>query len=787
MKHDIFISFSFSDTEVAERIVNLLNSEYGISSWICTQAVAGGDSYKELIPEAIDVCKAVVLVQSESSIASSEVPKEISIALEDQKIIIPFKVDFAPLKGKLRYDLISINYIDATVPTFEERVKELAESIKNVIDTPEQYDGMKHKTRSRYSLNSNISDCSEIFYGRDEELQKIHEIFKDKNTVILKGMGGIGKSELARQYAARHKDEYSTVVFARYVGSLQEILADDSVFAIEGMSRKIMEGDIRQSEEEYAVEKLEVLKRICDEHTLIILDNFDVTADTMLEVFTTNNKYKILITSRFEPQRGKFPSVPIAEMTEDTLRDMVVDFANPDVTMVDRDDPAFEELFVLTSRHTLTLELIGRYMEEKCIDDVGDVVSLLKKQSVSMFDDSNDGQHSSAIRKLFRMTEMNEYEKAFLRCLALMTPMGVDNKLFRAWCGTEVFSARSRLAGLGLIRMDNGKKTLALHPIVRGVVRTELIPTLENCHGFLERYMSDIHASWNMPFYLKQNISDCGDSIMECFGALTNEKFMLYYSISIVKNFVYDFEQVMKLHEKLYEFAILTDGENSKRAALVAYRAGWVCQYYNLGRMKLWLEDKAYKIMKEMPFEFLIEYPHVVTNIATMYTKLYEAERKEVYLEKANYYQELALKENMSGCEYAKSIGNISAAENLHIKTAGAYMQAANFNIIIENASAAAQALEKAKEIITPDKKTDYAYLCLLSAQVDFLNGKYPEGLGILKKVSETYQQVFAGNNIYSLRTSILTAKTYEKLGGKVLERGLSNGRSFFVRRSPAL
>ena len=765
MKHDVFISFSFSDQAIAENIVNLLISEYGITSWICTQEIVGGESYKDLIPDAIDVCKAVVLVQSESSIASKEVPKEIGMALEEQKIIIPFRIDTTPLKGRLRYDLNSVNYIDATEPSFEERVRELAVGIKKMISNPEKYVGETYASAPRYLLNSNLANCSEIFYGRDAELKQIQDALTDRNVVVLKGMGGIGKSELARQYAAHHKDEYKTVVFARYVNSLASLLADDTVFSVQGMARKTMEDDTRQSEEEYAANKLDVLKRICDEHTLFILDNFDVTEDPMLEAFTTNNKYKLIVTSRCEQQRGKFMTIPVTEIEDDILRDMVVDFANPSITMVDRDDPAFEELFDLTCRHTLTLELVGRFMEEKCIDDVGEIVELLKERHISMFEDSDNEQRSSAIRKLFKMTEMSENEKSFLRCLALMAPAGVDNKLFRGWCGSEVFASRARLAGLGLIRMDNERKTIALHPIVREVVLAELEPTPDNCHEFLERYMSDIYASWNMSFDLKQNISDCGDSIMECFGALDDEKFMLYYSISIVKNFVYDFEQVMKLHEKLYNYAVSKDGDMSKRAALSAYRAGWVCQYYDLNRMHLWLEEKAYTIMKNAPFEFLIEYPHVLTNIATMYTRLYETRKNEEYSEKTRYYLDEALKAVLSGYEYANSIGNTSAANNLHIKTAGVYMAMANYYILLEDVTATKEALEKAKEIITPDMKTDYAYLSFLDAKVDFLNKKYESAIEILKRVSETYKQVFAGNNMYSLRTFILLAQVYEQLG----------------------
>lgn len=131
--HDVFISFSFTDQTVAEYIVNTLSSKYGISCWICTRDIAGGSRYKKLIPEAIHHAKAVVFLQSSASIASQEVPKEIGIAFDADKIIIPFKLDNSKLTGALLYDLYGVEYIDGTVPSFDERVKDLAMAIKKVI------------------------------------------------------------------------------------------------------------------------------------------------------------------------------------------------------------------------------------------------------------------------------------------------------------------------------------------------------------------------------------------------------------------------------------------------------------------------------------------------------------------------------------------------------------------------------------------------------------------------------------------------------------------------------
>ena len=133
-KHDVFISFSFNDRILAEDIVNKLSSLYGISCWICTSNIHGGSRYKQDIVDAIEQAQVLVFLQSSASVISKEVPKEIGIAFDAGKTIIPFKLDDAKLLSKdLQYDLAGVEFIDATVPTFDERIRDLALAIKKFL------------------------------------------------------------------------------------------------------------------------------------------------------------------------------------------------------------------------------------------------------------------------------------------------------------------------------------------------------------------------------------------------------------------------------------------------------------------------------------------------------------------------------------------------------------------------------------------------------------------------------------------------------------------------------
>ena len=67
-----------------------------------------------------------------------------------------------------------------------------------------------------FSIGFSISEANETrhFVARENELAEIDEILRNgdgRRTVVLHGLGGMGKTQLAIAYAVRHRNDYSTV------------------------------------------------------------------------------------------------------------------------------------------------------------------------------------------------------------------------------------------------------------------------------------------------------------------------------------------------------------------------------------------------------------------------------------------------------------------------------------------------------------------------------------------------------------------------------------------------
>jgi adenylate cyclase len=104
---DIFISYSRKDSEQAEQLAEMLASA-GLSCWIDKAGIDLATSWSGEIVDAIDGCKAFVVLLSPSSIESLNVIKEVSLASEQKKKILPLDLEPVELPRDLKYHLAGI-------------------------------------------------------------------------------------------------------------------------------------------------------------------------------------------------------------------------------------------------------------------------------------------------------------------------------------------------------------------------------------------------------------------------------------------------------------------------------------------------------------------------------------------------------------------------------------------------------------------------------------------------------------------------------------------------------
>ena len=115
MNHEVFISYSRKDKDIADYVSEVLK-ENGIRYWIDKEGIYSSSNYKELIVDAIEVAKAVIFISSENSNSSINVIREIGYAVNMNKPILPLILDEAPYAKSIRLDISDIDQIDFKNP-----------------------------------------------------------------------------------------------------------------------------------------------------------------------------------------------------------------------------------------------------------------------------------------------------------------------------------------------------------------------------------------------------------------------------------------------------------------------------------------------------------------------------------------------------------------------------------------------------------------------------------------------------------------------------------------------
>lgn len=121
---DVFISYSRLDEHTAEAVCVALEAA-GIGCWIAPRDIPAGRSWKRDIVEAIRGAKVIVLVLSKEANGSAQVQREIDIAFEAGRPIIPFRIEDVEIAEDLYYCIGSRHWLDALTPPLDRHLPRL--------------------------------------------------------------------------------------------------------------------------------------------------------------------------------------------------------------------------------------------------------------------------------------------------------------------------------------------------------------------------------------------------------------------------------------------------------------------------------------------------------------------------------------------------------------------------------------------------------------------------------------------------------------------------------------
>ena len=125
---EIFLSYSRRDHDFADRLTGCLKNE-GIHVWVDTQEIQGGDAWRAAIVRAITDCDAFLVVLSPQCVASKNVVKELSLASEKSRHIIPIIFEQCDIPDGMQYQLAELQRIDFCELGFDAALQRLVHTL----------------------------------------------------------------------------------------------------------------------------------------------------------------------------------------------------------------------------------------------------------------------------------------------------------------------------------------------------------------------------------------------------------------------------------------------------------------------------------------------------------------------------------------------------------------------------------------------------------------------------------------------------------------------------------
>jgi hypothetical protein len=106
----IFMSYSRSDLQQADSWIAHLE-QFGYRVWIDRAGIRGGQQWMATIVRAIEDAEAVLLLLSPNSARSDNVRREIDLAMQSRKRIIPVEIQATTIPAALLYQLAGVQLV----------------------------------------------------------------------------------------------------------------------------------------------------------------------------------------------------------------------------------------------------------------------------------------------------------------------------------------------------------------------------------------------------------------------------------------------------------------------------------------------------------------------------------------------------------------------------------------------------------------------------------------------------------------------------------------------------
>lgn len=355
-----------------------------------------------------------------------------------------------------------------------------------------------------------------LLWGRKKEIYKVTSLILEQKIIVLTGIGGIGKSQVA--LACAHHLCATNHMICQHIFCEETDTIRTAIIKLQFDDPSKMAALRNERDQKQFLQRMQFLKN--QSHSiLIILDNFDreftvQDRNDLSQLLSCGSHIHVLITSRNTKPRDGLPSIRILPLDDQSLLEVYAYHSIEDEGARDEYIKAHRDqllkMFSIFDRHTLAIVLLAKLARRSFMSpaEICELISQgfpLPDETVSLQKDRKYSEASAinVIRKIFDTTQLESRDKNTLSYMSIMPFCGVDLKVFESLTGCKRQSILL-LRDQGWITVNDSTLRISLHPLICEAVLSydDLIPTDTLC----QRIMNSIEFS-------KSTLSKARDSL----------------------------------------------------------------------------------------------------------------------------------------------------------------------------------------------------------------------------------------------------------------------------------
>ena len=533
--------------------------------------------------------------------------------------------------------------------------------------------------------NSNIKPVS-YFTGRETELQELSQrIEEGRKSVLVSGMGGIGKTHICRKLFEEYLNKHAGGENGpfRYLGYIE--YSGDMGSSLQNCL-KFKQQDSPEQNQEAAWKELEYLA--ADGKLLLFVDNVDKTlgADLGLQRLI-GIPGAVVLTSRqasfsdeFEPYRVGFLGV---EQCKEIYGKIRFEGSERKVNAEEVEDLEYV-IENLAGRHTITVELLAHLARTKHWTIKRLREELEKKGFRLTFHKAGELVNiQESYEKLYDLSELTGAEQNVLEAFSVLPYIPLPTELCNQWLllDARVSEDDDILMGLyqkGWLQVDWEQESYAMHPVFAQFIYEKRKPNAEKHAGLIEacRDCMEIPDSGSalecqkfIPFAEKIVEKLNMGKELEQIGFLSKFAYLLHY--------VGQYRETEKLFNSLLKIDRERWGENHPEVAIGYSNMGSVYEEQGEYEKAKELYEKSLRIHERVLGEGHPDTASIYNNLGLVYAAQREYEKAEELFEKSLRVYERIMGENhpytATSCSCLASVyreqGKYVKAEELHQKS----------------------------------------------------------------------------------------------------------------------